>query len=329
MHFPQTWRNLLGNIIEDPHERQRIATALGMHTMTLNRWVNEDVSPRTQNLRRLLEVLPQHREVLLPLMQEEFPDIASELAQNASSHGVPPGIPAGFYTRVLHTKAYTSKQFRFSSLCELILQQILKQLDPHRVGVAAIIARCMPPSSQEQVRSLRESQGEGTPPWPNNLESQGVFLGGESLAGSSIISGHLQANQRLSQTGTLAPGYQGKWEESAVATPIFDAGRMAGALLVSSVLPDYFIPTRCALVEQYAELIALAFAEEDFYEPERIQLGVMPHERMQQLYLSRFRQRVNELMKEAARRQQSLTIIQAEQAIWQQLEAELLELHTW
>jgi hypothetical protein len=279
-----------------------------------------------QNLRGLLEVLPEQRKDLLPLIEEEFPGISLDHAQDASSQHEPLVIPSQFYTRVLHTKAYTPRQLRFTSLTELILQQALEQLDPYREGMAIMIARCMPPSSQRKVRSVRESRGQGTAPWPNDLDRYGIFLGAESLAGSAIISGHLMMNQQLSQRDTLAAGYQGRWEESAVAAPILDAGRIAGALLVSSALPSYFLPTRTTLIEQYAELMAVAFASEEFYDPECIELRVMPTEERQRPYLARFRQRVNEFLQEAARKQQSLSFAQAELAVWQQLEAELLEL---
>jgi hypothetical protein len=326
MHSPETWRDLLGRIIKNSHERQRIASTLNIHPMTLVRWVTKEATPRSQNLRRLLEILPEHRERLLSLIEEEFPDISLYPTQAVSSRPESASIPSEFYTRVLHTKAYLPEHLRYASLCELILQQALGQLDPHRVGMAVIVARCMPPSSHGKVRSLRESQGQGTPPWPMNLEPYGVFLGAESLAGVSIISGHLQVNQQLSQSRHLAAGYRGRWEESAAAAPILDAGRIAGVLLVSSALPDYFTPPCCALIEQYAELIAVAFASEDFCELERIDLGIMPLEEEQLPFLSRFRQRVNKLMIKTAREGQPLTITQAEQPIWQQLEAELLEL---
>lgn len=326
MHSPDTWRDLLGRIIKNPHERERIASTLDIHPVTLVRWVTKEATPRPQNLRRLLEILPQHREGLLSLIKEEFPDISLDPTQAVSSQPESASIPSEFYARVLHTKAYTPKHLCYASLCELILQQALGQLDPHRVGMAVIVARCMPSSSHGKVRSLRESQGQGTPPWPMNLEPYGVFLGAESLAGASIISGHLQVNQQLSQSRHLA-GYRGRWEESAAAAPISDADRIAGVLLVSSALPHYFTLPCCALIEQYAELIAVAFASEDFWELGRIDPGIMPLEEEQLPFLSHFRQRVNELMIKTAREGQPLTMTQAEQTIWQQLEAELLELH--
>ena len=40
------WREVLGQIIEDARERQRIASALGINPITLDRWANHTSKPR-------------------------------------------------------------------------------------------------------------------------------------------------------------------------------------------------------------------------------------------------------------------------------------------
>jgi hypothetical protein len=72
-------------------------------------------------------------------------------------------------------------------------------------------------------------------------------------------------------------------------------------------------------------LIALAFNPEDFYEPGCIELGVMPPQPVQQPYLSGFRQRLVDTMLQAARKGQPITITQAEQFVWQDIEEKLLQ----
>ncbi len=67
-------------------------------------------------------------------------------------------------------------------------------------------------------------------------------------------------------------------------------------------------------------LIALAFAPEDFYEPQQINLGILPAYEVQRPYLSEFRKRVLVVMQ-----QHSMRIFEAEQLVWQQIEAELLQ----
>lgn len=325
MQEPPTWRDFLGSIIQDPQERQRIANESGVNPVTLTRWVNNEATPRSQNLHRLLNTLPQHRKVLLELLAEEFEGFTAE-TEEALTEDSPQEIPREFYVRVLRTRATIPKELRFSSLCDLILQQALKQLDPQRLGLAIIIARCMPPSHEGKIRTLRESLGRGTLPWGSNLEQQAILLGAESLAGHAVISGRLVVNQNLMDGQGHFPGYRGVWEESAAAAPIMLEGNVAGSLLVSSTQPNYFLPFQQTLIQDYADLIALAFGAEEFYETKCIELGLVPLQEVQYAYLSVFRQRLTETMIQAVRQQQPLTVIQVEQLVWQQFEEELLRL---
>ena len=320
MQEQPTWRDVLGSVIQDPQERRRIATELGINPVTLTRWVNKDASPRPQSLQRLLKALPQHRKVLLELVVNEFEGFATE-AEDLLHR-----IPSEFYNRVLRTLATIPKVLRFASLCDLILQQALEQLDPQRIGLAIIVVRCMLPSQEGKIRSLRESVGRGTQPWEGKLDQQAILLGAESLAGHAVTLGHPVANQNLSEGKSLSPGYHGYLEESAAAAPIMLEGNIAGCLLVSSTQSNYFLPSRQALIESYADLIALAFEPEEFYEAKCIELGLVPFQEVQQAYLSGFRQRLTETMLQAARNQHPLAIAQAEQLVWQQFEEELLRL---
>jgi hypothetical protein len=325
---PQTWRELLSVYVDDPQMRQGIADALGVNPITLTRWIKQQSIPRPQNLRRLLTVLtPQDRLLFLSLVDKEVEGF-STLLQDEMIPSEPLVIPPEVYKRVLHTCATIPKRLRFSSLCDLILSQALKQLDPHRFGMSIIVACCMPPSYDHKVRTLREIIGKGTAPWGDQLEQQAVLLGVESLAGYAVASSHLVANQKLEGEHGLSFGYRATWEESAVAAPIMLMGRIAGSLLVSSTQPEYFTPMHCALVESYAELVALAFdpVDEDFYELERIQLSAVPPAEEQRPYLAGFRQRVVEIMAQGMRDGHPMIAPQAELIVWQQVEAELLHL---
>lgn len=323
MQHLQTWRDLLAKSIEDPQERQQIARELGVAPVTLMRWVKHEATPRPQNLQRLLSALPQHRELLLTLLEQE--GAFSALVEEEMQREEPALIPSEFYKRVLHTCASIPKVLRFSSLCSLIVQQALEQLDPQRLGMAIIVARCLPPSSGNKVRSLCETFGQGTPPWMSNLEQHAVLLGAESLAGYAIITSRLQTNQNLTAESGLSSGYRGAYEVSAAAAPIMLVGDLAGVLLVSSTQVDYFEPARCQLIESYAELLALAFAPEEWYAPEQVDLGLLPPAQVQQAYVSGFQQQVVETMLQATRDQQPLAVLQAQQVVWQHIEAELLQ----
>ena len=319
---PQTWRELLGWIMSNPEEKQRIAEELGMRTISVSRWVTGESDPRPRNLRRLLDALPKYREMLYDLISEEYSNFSDPETDSSSKE-----IPAEFYARVLASLASNAPTLRFWSIGNLILQQALGQLDPDRLGLAITVARCMPPSYGQKVRSLRESIGMGTSPWAGDLEQKAMFLGAESLAGYVATSCRPAVNQNIRDEPGLLPTHQIEGEISAAIYPILYAGRSAGCLLVSCTQPNYFLlQARLTLIQQYADLIALAFEPEEFYDPQDIQLRIMPSHSLQKLYFADFRQRVANAMRESTDTVRPLNNIEAEQLVWQQLEEELIEL---
>ena len=231
-------------------------------------------------------------------------------------------IPVEFYIRVLRTLATTPKIIRYPTLGNLILEQALKHLDPDRVGVGISIARCLPPAHEDSVSSLLVDLGRGSPPWSQNMDNESMLLGAESLAGYAAISARTVALSNLFSAGTTLPASVGMWERSAVASPIMLEGKVAGSLLVSSVLTEYFTPEQLLLVNNYADLVALAFEPVHFYDPQYIQLKVFPTQQEQQPAIRGFRKRVSEIM----RMRQPITIGRAELLAWQQIEEELLQL---
>src|SRR5215469_12081357 len=153
MKETSTWRELLGSIIQDPQERRRLANELGINPVTLTRWVHHESNPRPQSIQRLLHALPEHRQILLDQLLDEFGDYLPEI-EDPLTENLLYKIPGEFYIRVLHTRATIPHVLRFSSLCDLILQQALEQLDPNRVGIAITVVRCMPPTAGKKIRSL-------------------------------------------------------------------------------------------------------------------------------------------------------------------------------
>ncbi len=325
MQEARTWRELLGQIIKDTREKQRLIEELNITPITLTRWVNGESDPRAQNLRQLISVLPQYRDQFQRLLKEErgFSDFSYSIQDESVK-----AIPAEFYGRVLVARASTSENLRFWSTCHLILQQAIGQLDPDRRGMSIWVVRCMPPSGPyNKVRSLRESVGLGTPPWVGNLEQNAMFLGAESLAGSVVTLYRPGIIQNLDDEHNLMPAARVEHEKSAAIYPILYAGRIAGVLLVSSTEINYFLsPARIELVQHYADLIALAFEPEDFYTPEQIALCVMPSHAEQKEYFAKFRQLVAKTMLTAATRNQPVNNLQADVLVWQQLENELLKI---
>src|SRR5262249_54594361 len=125
---------------------------------------------------------------------------------------------------------------------------------------------------------------------------------------------------------TSLPYYRVDHEISSAACPIMWQGRAAGCILFSSTQVGTFLAEELkVLLEAYANLLALAFAEKNFYAVDLIRLHVMPPPNAQQQYLIPFRQRVVALMKESASTGQVLTSKQAEEVAWQQIETLLLD----
>ncbi len=327
----QTWREMLGEIIRDPRERERLAGELGVNPVTLVRWSTNTSSPRLSELRALLRVLPNKQALLSELLGSDPSDFFSDgvFSQEMTRHPVEERrelvIPSRFYADALRTARHAPE--RFWTMCSLILGQMLAQLDPERQGIEIIVAQCMPPR-EGKVRSLRERVGQGTPPWLNSSpEEKNLFLGAESLAGYAVAHGHRVATPGVWGQGNLLPFKEASYEVSLAAFPIMLEGNIAGCLVIASTQAGYFTVERLQLLDDYADLIRLAFCDADYYPQSSIELGIMPSWEVQQQYFASFRERITGLLREASLSGKLLDALTAEQIVRQQLEEELLKLH--
>ena len=230
------WRTLLGRVVNDPHERLRIAHMIGVNNVTLTRWATNKSNPRMESLHRLVQALPPYRLQLIELIPEEFPEF---LTGDVTVEEVAQEIPSAFYERVL--QAYTSNPplLRSSSIRITIIQQILGHLDPVPAGLAVSVSICMPPTSDGRVRSLREDMGRGTSPWHSHLRNRMSFLAIESPQGYAVAEGRVVVIRNSEEKRTLFPTHVVEWEESAIACPLLQADRVAGCLYLSSPLQNY------------------------------------------------------------------------------------------
>ena len=77
-------------------------------------------------------------------------------------------------------------------------------------------------------------------------------------------------------------------ERSAAACPVMYAGRISGVLIISSTQTGFFAdPMACQAVSEYAQLLALAFHEEDFYPCSLLHLRPMPEVKWQRAEIGR------------------------------------------
>jgi hypothetical protein len=330
-----SWRELLKDFIRNPAERERIATEVGVHPLTLQRWTSGESIPRPHNLKQLLAALPkQYRDQFRSLLEEDAL-LFAQAHEDALAPGLPPalvnepGLPPALVNEVLETRASSPDILHYWTICRQVLQHALRQLDPDPVGMAITVVRCMPPTPDGKIHSLRENIGLGNAPWESDLEPKALFLGADSLAGHMIQIGRYEQIPDLRMQSSFLPAYQTAYEVSAAACPIKYARRVAGCLLLSSTQPDYFFAeARRALIQSYANLLALAFEPEEFYPLELIQLALMPPLEVQQSYFVGYRQRVIKLMRESTQTGHPLTMTRAEELAWQQIEAILLQLPT-
>jgi hypothetical protein len=310
------WRELLKLIIHEPGIRKRIDNEIGKQAVNIKRWINGKAEPRVQNLKQLLNVIPEYREQIIELLDDEYADAFYTDTVDATKD-----IPATFIASVLSARAKTHKEIRYRSLCRLIIEQAIGQLDPDRLGMAITVVRCMKTEKYPYIRSLRESAAFGTSPWPGNLDQYAMFLGAESLAGLCVSSCREVQNNDIRSNTSLLPAHQVEFELSAGAAPILLSGRCAGCMLVSSTQPNFFLSQyRLAFIRNYANMLALVFEPHEFYESNDIRLEVMPLHTIQQEYFNTFHRRALEIVAET-----KLTAQEAELQAWEELEETLLE----
>src|SRR4051812_21488298 len=174
---PSTWQEFLGQFIATSQERERLATAVRVRSITLQRWAEGSSRPRHENIRMLLKSLPRSRYPLfLRLLLVDFPELAQE--ELPEDHFLQT-LPTEFYRRAMSNLALTPQPMYRQAMQDLILQQALEHLDPDRHGLSIALAVCVPPRPGEKVRSLREVGGLANPPWPRNLPEKPLFLGAE------------------------------------------------------------------------------------------------------------------------------------------------------
>src|SRR5438128_3789689 len=230
MSDPPSWRDLLKDIISDLAARDRLASLVGVHPMTLTRWVTSESHPRPQNLRQLLSALPyEQRTRMAGLLEGEHLDLSEPSMSDSLDQ-----IEYSFVVQVLELRASTSDVVLFWALCHQVLQHALRRLDPERIGMAIRVVLCMPPTSDGKIHSLRESVGQGTPPWQTDLEQEAIFLGAESLAGYVVTSCRPDLVQNYGREHYQLPASWAEHELSATAIPIMYTNHIAGCVLVSS-----------------------------------------------------------------------------------------------
>lgn len=317
-----SWQTVLQKIIQPTRERQRLASALGVNTITLTRWARADSRPQRSYLAMLVKVVqPHQRAELLNALLAAYPDMQDKLLEETTEF-----IPSSFFRHVLQERASINEILRRHHLSMTILNEALHLLDPNQLGMAVTPALCMPPVNGK-ILSLREQGGRGSMPWTADLEHKSIFLGLNSLAGHVVQSGRADSIIDVKEELYIpAFAYPEHLEVSAAAAPIWLEGKIAGCLLAACTQRGHFTQNRIDLLGNFANLYTLALSPGDFYGHPLIQLRYIPQPPHQDAYLNSFRQRVTQLMADAGRRGQTLSSAEAELRAWQEIEAQLIKI---
>lgn len=329
MNEDVTWRSYLNELIrlKSAAEKKQLYEAVQVSRNAFQRWRTGDNTPDAAHLALLLKALPEPERQRLQVLILDDPRVRPLLPQEVVLLAGQPTdrIPQSVYEEVFRLGRGTPDHFWV--LCSLILFHALSQLEthPHTTGVEISVARCLPARSDGKVRSLREVVGQGTAPWRQDLHSKDLFLGAEALAGYAVMQHHgLMVPDR---SGSSIPVHWVEHENSCAAFPILLGGQVAGALLASCAVSEFFTPDKLTLLEKYADLIRLAFCDQEFVPPSSIELALMPSWERQQPHLASFRQRVQEEYARALREGESFEgLAQIEARVRQSLEGELLQL---
>lgn len=316
------WQDMLKQLIVDVRERQRLAEAVRVRPITLQRWASGISKPRPENIRTLLSVLPPETyAVFRSLLFADFPQM---LEEESFQEDVLPELPAEFYAQALSAYALTPQPMYRQTMQDLLLQQALEQLDPVRRGMSISLICCTHPRVGRKVRSLREIGGMGTLPWKHDLEQKTTFLGAESLVGS-VVSRCRRVLVNSREELTFSSVRWTEHEQSAVAFPICRHGRVAGCLLSASAVPHYFTETHLSLLERYSHLASLIFEPDEFFGLADLDLQLMPEYELQVPYFQNFNQRVSRKFTDALTQSTHISLQDARQLVWQEIEEELLQ----
>lgn len=305
---------LLRTILQhDRAEITRIAKEIDVAENTIYRWMAGNSEPRAAHLKRLPEVLPEHRAMLIYTINQAFPGML-----DMSLIGIQE-VPKEIYQQVSELIALNEEEeTRFWHVSQAIFEHALVHLDAERRGLAITYARLMP-ACEDGIHSLREFAMRGNAPWAFNNETK-VYLGSTTLAGTAAMLQRVQIWSDMEE-GRLQVEAD-EFERSACAAPLLRGSRISGVLIVSSSRSDFFNdPMACQAVNEYAQLLATALRDQDFYPVAQLNLRPMADLTIQRHYMARVY--VNRTL--AYVRKHSISRREAEQHVQHEMEREFEE----
>jgi DNA-binding transcriptional regulator YiaG len=264
----------------------RLARTLDVTEHTVYRWMNGTSLPQQAYLKRLPNVLPEHRNKLTFIIEQMFPGL---LETDAMSNRE---IQKGIYQHIVNIVAANDEEdLRLWYAIQALFDNMLLQFDPDLHGLVVTFAKLSPARDNDSIHSLREFEMRGHAPWPSQTATARAFLGSTSLAGQAAILQRWQAWN--GEPEGRIPVQIDKFEHSACAAPLIRGRTIAGVLIVSSIYPGFFTDIKkCEMIDEYARLLSIAIPPGNFQSIYRLNLHIMPplelqHTRLNEVYIDR------------------------------------------
>jgi hypothetical protein len=254
-----------------PDQKVQVRVQLGnIHASTLSQWINGKRKPSKYYVQWMAKINPDVAESL----QEDFPDAFKEAVDEPSELNV----PRSYLEDIIRDRATVAEYVSQYTITNKVFEQLCSQLDPNDYGLVIMPAICKLDPESGYVTRLQVTDGYGTGPWKYQQMECSYEVGMESLSGNAVSRLRpillLHKNAIATHTPTINIGLI----ESAGAFPILLRGKVAGALFIASVRPNFFNQARRDICELYAYLYALGMFEDQFYSLDRLQLQVIATE---------------------------------------------------
>jgi transcriptional regulator with XRE-family HTH domain len=271
---------LLSSILRrDRSEIGRVARELDVAENTVYRWMNGSSEPRPAHLKRLPEVLLQHRADLIRAIDQTFPGILTITPTGITE------VPKDIYSTVLALLTTVEDDIRFWEISRTIFEYALQHLDADHQGLAITYAKLMP-AHPDGIHSLYETVTKGSYPWPDEIETR-AYLGSTTLAGTAATFQRMQIWDSQDVANRLQVEVD-DFEASACAVPVMRGGRIAGVMVVSSTQPGFFSePMARQAVNEFTQLLAIALPDRDFQSYALLDLRPMPSLKWQRAQITR------------------------------------------
>ena len=237
----QTWRDLLGELIETPSERERLASELGVHPWTPWRWIEDKTRPRAKYLKKIPDLFPKQKAMLLQLLRKDYPGLFPEMQEMREGESQAQ-IPSIYYARLLSALS-SDPVFGSETIYHLGLIQLASQLIP--LAETGVYIMSLSPS-RHSLYTIADMtyDGKNMRVRPRHtVVDHLLFAGRESIAGVAVM------NKQPAQT------------QAELAFPLLRRGKVAGCLWVISTVEEEWSKTKRNLLALYAELLAITFEE--------------------------------------------------------------------